>query len=166
MIFTIVRHGQAGSAATDESRELTAKGIKDIGTAVRRLHQLCERKALAIPAQIFHSAWRRTTQTADILAAGLAVPAEAFEPLLPQYGCADVDHGLALLGSSLGPNTHSLLVGHQPLVSQLVDHYLGEPGLAPGLSPGGLVCIDMDIAAAGCGRLLFWAMPPEYEGFV
>ncbi|MFT6052738.1 MAG: phosphohistidine phosphatase [Halioglobus sp.] len=166
MIVTIVRHGQAGNAATDEARELTAKGIADIGIAGRRLHELCDDKTLVIPDRIFHSAWRRTTQTANILASVLAVRAEPFDPLLPQYGCAEVDHGLALLASSLGPNSHSLLVGHQPLVSQLVDHYLGELGLAPALPPGGLVCIDMDVAAADCGRLLFWAMPSQYEGSI
>lgn len=166
MIVTIVRHGQAGSAATDESRELTYKGITDIDAAGRRLSELCERKTLAIPDRVLHSAWRRTTQTADILAAVLATPVETFAPLLPENGIADVDRGLALLASSSGPTAHCLLVGHQPLVTQLVDYYLGEPGLAPALPPGGLVCIDLDVAAAGCGSLLFWAMPPKYEGSV
>jgi len=166
MIVTIVRHGQAGRATTDESRELTAKGITDIGAAGRRLSELCERKALASPDRILHSAWRRTTQTADILAATVAAPVETFDPLLPQNGIVDVDRGLVSLASSSATIAHCLLVGHQPLVSQLVDYYLGEPGLTPALPPGGLVCIDLDTAAAGCGSLLFWAMPPEYEGSV
>jgi phosphohistidine phosphatase SixA len=56
-----------------------------------------------------------------------------------------------------------VLVSHQPLVSYLIDHLLGEVALVPALPPGGLVTMDLAAPARACGRLLFWALPPQYE---
>ena len=162
MIVTIIRHGQAGSAATDEIRELTTKGVDDIGFASQRLGALCQSKSLALPDRILHSAWRRTRQTAQILSAGLTTPMASLDALLPDRYVEDVDKGLSTQAALSEPPLHCVLVGHQPLVSELLDHYLGERGIAPALPPGGLVCIDLEVPAAACGRLLFWAMPPDY----
>ena len=166
MIVTIVRHGQAGNAATDEMRELTGKGVDDVSFASHRLAALCHERSLATPERILHSTWRRTSQTAQILSAGLAIPMAHFDALLPQSCVGDVDRGFASMVASSEPTQHYMLVGHQPLVSELVDHYLGDPGLAPSLPPGGLVTINFDVVAASCGSLLFWALPPEYHGGV
>ncbi len=85
------------------------------------------------------------------------------EALLPGRQPPGVDELLQALWTEQDDNPgHVLLVSHQPLVSRLVDHYLGTPGLAPGLVPGGQATLALDAPAAGCGRLLFLAQPPEY----
>jgi phosphohistidine phosphatase len=163
MIITLVRHGKAGSAATDKDRELTDNGTDDVSFGSHQLHFLCLDKSLPMPDLILHSAWRRTTQTAEILAAAFTVSASTLDALLPGYTIPDVDNAL----TALPPGTsHCVLVGHQPIVSELVDHYLNDNGRVPALSPGGLASIRVDAAAKGCGELLFWAMPPEYRGYV
>ena len=46
----------------------------------------------------------------------------------------------------------------------LLNHYLGEPGKVPSLSPGGLVTLKIELPAFDCGKLMFWGVPPDYEG--
>jgi phosphohistidine phosphatase len=107
------------------------------------------------------SDWVRTRQTADLVGQVLSVSlVDPLEALLPGAVPADVD---AALPSLWERSEHLLLVSHQPLVSSLVDHYTGEPGRAPGLPPGGYVTLDLNAPGPGCGKLLFWAFPPDYE---
>ena len=163
MIVTIVRHGEAGDAPRDEDRELTYSGTDDVSFGSHQLRELCTERSLPFPDQIFHSNWRRTTQTAEILEAAFAASIEDFDALLPGSTVAEVDQALVLLPDGI---SHCVLVGHQPMVSVLIDHYTGDPGRVPPLSPGGLVSLRLDTPAKGCGELLFWALPPEYRGYV
>jgi len=161
MIVTIVRHGQAGNAARDEARLLTDKGTDDVSFGSHRLRELCGQRSLPLPSQIFHSSWRRTTQTAEIIEAAFSASIDAWDSLLPSGTVADVDRALTRMPEG---SSHCVLVGHQPMVSMLVDHYLADPGRVPSLSPGGFVSLELDTAALGCGTLLFWALAPEYRG--
>ena len=161
MIVTIVRHGKAGKAAFDEARALTDKGTDDVSFGSHRLRELCVQRSLPLPNQIFHSSLRRTTQTAEIIEAAFTASIDAWDSLLPSGTLADVDRALTLMPEG---SSHCVLVGHQPMVSMLVDHYLSESGRVPSLSPGGLVSLELDAVVAGCGTLLFWALPPEYRG--
>ena len=163
MIITILRHGEAGDAPRDEDRELTDRGIDDISFGSHRLRDLCNDKSLTFPAQIFHSSWRRTTQTAEIIEAAFSASIAPLDALLPASTLADVDHALSQLPTG---DSHYVLVGHQPMVSMLVDYYLGDSGRVPGLTPGGLASLRFDVPAKGCGELLFWALAPEYRGDV
>jgi phosphohistidine phosphatase len=163
MIITIVRHGEAGSAARDKDRELTDNGTDDVSFGSHQLRDLCLDKSLPMPDRILHSDWRRTTQTAEILAAAFTASVNAIDALLPGHTIADVDNSLTPLPAGI---SHCVLVGHQPMVSELVDHYLDDKGRIPALPPGGLVSFRLEFAAQGCGKLLFWAMPPEYRGYV
>ena len=163
MIVTIVRHGEAGDAHRDEDRELTYRGTDDISFGSHQLRELCTESSLPFPDQILHSSWRRATQSAEILEAAFAASIDIFDALLPGSTVGDVDEALTLLPGGI---SHCVLVGHQPMLSVLVDHYLGDPGRVPALPPGGLVSLRLDTPARGCGDLLFWAMPPEYQGQV
>ncbi len=163
MIITVVRHGEAGNAARDKDRELTDNGTDDVSFGSHRLHDLCLDKSLPMPDRILHSNWRRTTQTAEIFAAAFTAPIDAIDALLPGYTVRDVDNALTPLPAGI---SHCVLVGHQPMVSELVDHYLNDGGRVPGLPPGGLVSFRLEFPAQGGGELLFWAMPPEYRGYV
>lgn len=159
MILTIFRHGEAGDASSDRLRVLTDTGEDDVSFGCHQYHNACKARGLPDPQRIMHSSWLRATQTADIIAAGFThaqvMTADALQP----------DSRVAAVDSALESTTeeHVLLVSHQPLVSQLIDHYLGERGKVPPLLPGGLATLSLEVPAAGCGSLLFWAMPPEYE---
>ena len=163
MIVTIVRHGEAGDAPRDEDRELTYSGTDDISFGAHQLRELCTERSLPFPDQVLHSSWRRTTQSAEILEAAYLTSIDTLDALLPGSTVTDLDKALAILPDWI---SHCVLVGHQPMLSILVDHYLGDPGKVPQLPPGGLVSIRLDTPVRGCGELLFWAMPPEYRGYV
>jgi len=165
MIITIVRHGRAGDAVMDEMRALTYGGTDDVSFGCHQLREICTDKSLPLPSLILYSSWRRTTQTAEILAAAFTAPLETMDALLPGARVGDVDSALVLLPSD-DDIAHHVLVGHQPMVSHLVDHYIADPGRVPSLSPGGMVSIRLEEPAAGCGELLFWALPPEYRGYL
>ncbi|MEH6583033.1 MAG: hypothetical protein V7754_13925 [Halioglobus sp.] len=163
MIVTILRHGEAGAAAVDAERELTPAGIDDISFGSHHFRDVCGLRGLPAPELILHSAWLRTTETADILARLFPqAQVQADAALLPSGRIAGVTQMLSLLEKSKTPS-HVVLVSHQPLVSDLVDFYIGLPHSAPPLPPGGLVTVSMDVPAQSCAKLLFWAVPPEYE---
>ena len=163
MILTIWRHGEAGSAVTDRQRQLTGQGRDDISFACHQYHEHCSARSLSHPELILFSEWQRTTETADIIAGAFShALLESCDALIPGRKVSDVDVALGNLALS-GLPEHLLLVSHQPLVSSLVDYYLGEYGRVAPLLPGGLACMTMDTPAAGCGSLLFSAQPPEYE---
>lgn len=165
MFLTIWRHGQAGTASSDRLRELTAAGADDIGFGCQRYHALCESSGIPHPDRVLYSEWRRTTQTAELIAGAFThATLEPCDALVPGRRSTDVDAALDdLLGDVYEPDMHLLLVSHQPLVSALVDHYERERGRSPGLVPGGVAVVKLDAPAPGCGRVMFIAQPPEYH---
>lgn len=164
MIVTIWRHGEAGGAITDRLRELTGQGLDDIGFGCTRFHEICHGRGVPHPGMILYSPWLRTTQTAEIIDSAFShASLRELDALQPGSDCAAVDTALALLTQDESCPEHLVLVSHQPLVSRLVDHYLGEAASVPPLSPGALATLTMDIPARACARLLFWSMPPAYE---
>jgi len=164
MIVTIWRHGEAGSAASDRLRELTVTGADDVGFACHQFHDICHVRGIAHPEMVLHSAWVRTTETAEIIASAFThASIRPIKALQPGGKVQAVDAALAEITVS-DPNVqHVVLVSHQPLVSYLVDYYLGSNGRVPPLSPGGLVTLDLQLPAVDCGQLLLWALPPEYK---
>lgn len=164
MIVTILRHGEAGSASVDAERELTPRGIDDISFAGRQFHNACEARGLPAPAIILHSAWLRTTETADIISRTFEGCSVVPEPALQPGGdTLGVTQMLQRIGEEHRGDAHVLLVSHQPLVSELADYYLGMANPVPGLSPGGFFTVNMDMPARNGAILLFWALPPEYQ---
>ena len=81
------------------------------------------------------------------------------EALRPGATPEDVDRAMAAHAT----DEHVLLVHHQPLVSRVLGHYLGDATQVPFLDPGGLATLTMDLPAPACASLLFWSLPPEYE---
>jgi phosphohistidine phosphatase len=165
MIVTIWRHGEAAWAAGDRQRELTAAGTDDVGFGCHHFHDLCHQRSLPNPDLVLHSDWTRASQTADIISsafthAGMRVS----HALRPGSTIAAVEDAISKLQAMPDCPDHVVLVTHQPLVSRLVDHFLGERGRVPSLSPGGLAAMEMDLPGADCARLLFWGVPPQYEG--
>ncbi len=164
MILTIWRHGEAEEGARDRRRELTSSGCDDIGFGCRQLHEACSTRRISHPDTILYSPWERTLQTAEIITAAYThARAVADTVLQPGSDIASVDAFRSGMVESDNRPGHVLVVSHQPLVSHLVEHYLGGADLVPSLSPGGLVTMFLDVLAPSCATLLFWALPPEYE---
>jgi len=164
MIVTIWRHGEAGLAVTDEVRELTGSGRDDVSYGCHQINEHCQSRGLHTPSKILHSPYTRTLQTAEIIDAAFShatmAPADA---LTPSGRVDSVESALASeLDSELAPD-HLVLVSHQPLVTYLLDRWLGRRGLVPPLSPSGFACVDMDVPSEGCATLRFWAFPPLFE---
>ncbi len=163
MYLTIWRHGEAGDAARDRLRALTERGQEDMRRGCREFVQLCGHRGIALPDAILYSEWVRTRQTAAILSSQLPnAQSTACSALIPGRRPADVDAELELICGA-EPRTHLLLVSHQPLVSALVDHYVGETNRVPALMPGAFATLDIDVLAPGCGAPRFCAQPPSYE---
>lgn len=165
MILTIWRHGEAESGSVDRQRALTPGGREDIGFGCQQFYRACANRHLSQPTHIFHSPFERTVQTAEMIESAFTHAAgnEACW-LEPESSIEIIDQTLLRDFHECKHSCHVVLVSHQPLVSNLVNWYVGEKGgLVPPLHPGGLVTITMDIVAAACGQIVFWAMPPEYE---
>ena len=164
MYVTIWRHVQSGMATSDRLRELTIQGRDDVGFGFHQFHLHCEARGIPHPGRVLYSEWVRTTQTAEIIASAFThAELQPSPALLPGGTLHAVDQ--ALEAQQSGVLAHVLLVSHQPLVSLLVDHYLGSAGLVAPLVPGGQVTLEMDVAAAGCASLCFSAQPPGYEAW-
>lgn len=162
MYLTIWRHGEAGYAVTDRQRELTQRGQQEVERGAGQFDSLCSASDIPPVAQIFYSEWHRTRQTMSIISAVLpGACVQTSQALIPGRRPAEVD---AMLGELDGVSSgHVLLVSHQPLVSSLVDYYLGDPGRVPPLVPGGLVTLSFEVLASGCGNLVWCIQPPEFE---
>ena len=164
MVVTIWRHGEAGRAATDRQRQLTDRGLDDVGFGCHQFHRALDVRGVATPELILYSPWKRTRQTAEIIASAFTHATSSEQGALrPGSSVTAVEHCLAQLHDTPEVPAHLVLVSHQPLVSELVLFYLGSDAHVPPLSPGALVTFALDVPARNCGELVFWAAPPEYE---
>jgi phosphohistidine phosphatase len=163
MIVTIWRHGTAEEGAYDRLRNLTRAGRDDIAQGCRQFQRYCKLRDIAPFSTIRHSPFVRTTQTAGIIAGAFTdAQMTAESSLQPGSALSDVDDLLYALAADTAVQ-HAVLVSHQPLVSQWVEHCLGDAARVPLLPPGGLVTLSFDVVAPSCATLLFWAFPPSYE---
>jgi phosphohistidine phosphatase len=158
MLVTIWRHGEAAPGRPDRERRLTDRGHADLRRGAAGFARALESRGLPLPEALHASRWVRTWQTAAYLAEALGLPAQEEEALIPGADAGGVEACLAGLPAA----AHRVLVSHQPLVSELVDRWLGEPGLVPSLSPGAYAVLEAEVYAPGCASLCFWAAPPDY----
>jgi phosphohistidine phosphatase len=166
MILTIWRHGTAEEGVNDRLRELTGSGRDDVGFGSRQFHQACSSRNIPHPHKILYSPLVRTTQTAELIAAAFThTPMAAEKALQPGSSVSTVVEAVsAYIDADV--IQHLLLVSHQPLVSRLVERYVGPGSHVPFLTPGGLVTLSLEGSQQGCAQLLFWALPPEFEACV
>ncbi len=164
MILTIWRHGQAEEGVNDRLREITVSGRDDVGFGSHRFHAACSTRNIPHPSQLLHSPLVRTTQTVQIIGAAFThATAMAVNALQPGSAIAAVECAVAEVYDAAASEQHILLVSHQPLISHLVDHCLGAGNNVPFLTPGAWVTVLLEAHATSGGKLLFWALPPEYE---
>jgi phosphohistidine phosphatase SixA len=164
MIVTIWRHGEAGRAPTDRQRELTGKGLDDIGFGCHQFSLALQARGMAAPDLILYSPWVRTEQTAEVVSSAFThARTRELGALQPGGTVAMVESAVAAQQASVPCPAHLVLVSHQPLVSELLAHFLGAPGEVPSLSPGALATVELSTPAWACAVLHFWAVPPEYQ---
>ncbi|MAV76455.1 MAG: hypothetical protein CL691_07540 [Cellvibrionales bacterium] len=158
--ITILRHGEAEPLSdSDANRELTDDGLQGCRSAANTLVDfLSVDKHLDA---IFHSPFKRTTQTAFALLQGLSHSANSLDaPCLPS------DMLLENVSPKLLTNwldqlnmNHIVLVSHQPLVSRLVAWLVD--GFSADIQdyneycfyPATMMVIETDFIAMGCGSI-------------
>jgi len=130
------RHGEACSADVDPERSLTEQGRIDIMRMARYL------SGCGIQVDhVLHSKKARAVQTANILAETLCTQSSTTSTSL----LAEQADPLALSAMLPTWTEDTLLVGHLPLLSDLVNHLVGGDARAYPIvhySPGTIVCLQ------------------------
>ena len=153
MRLLLIRHARAASSHNlpDIERPLTDEGRREFSAVAQAIVE-----HRGTPDFIFHSPARRTTETADILAAVTGLRAHA----------RDIAKWLALGtgGEEILPRLLQLsapitaLIGHEPIMSSLTSLLTGDGPLT--FSPGTSACLEFDSSIGpGLGRLL-WKLEP------
>ena len=154
----VLRHGEAGAAATDGERELTPAGLEQARKA-GHLFQPEQAQLLLFSPRL------RTRQTADqVLSVCAGLPSSARQSLLPPSTVDDVAADLEA-AQAAGDNS-LILVSHLPLVAELAGWLLtGDRAdyRLPGYPPAGIVALEMDDVGPGAARLLWYAFSPDFE---
>jgi phosphohistidine phosphatase len=119
MRITLIRHGAAGEAASDEDRALTTKGR----AAVRRVAGALARRKVRFDL-VVTSPLVRAVQTAEIIVQRLAYAGEVVidRRLVPEASPARL---LAFL-RALDSETRVALVAHEPILSEVACAVLGR----------------------------------------
>ena len=155
MQLLFLRHGVAEPWETwgddDGKRPLSAPGRK----AMERTAATFVELGLA-PDVIITSPLTRARQTAEIAARGLGMSDRVvLDPRLePGF---DAEALSDILGEHRGSEV-LMLVGHEPDFSLTVGSLIGGGRVV--CKKGGLVRVDVDLASAGDGELI-WLLPPK-----
>ena len=150
MRLYLLRHADAAEIRTsDAARELTPKGIGQAKTVA----QFCARKQVR-PVLILTSPYRRTVQTAEIVAEALHLEGG---PQAEEFLASGMEPETALSElQAFGWAQSLLVVGHQPDLGLLASSLLGLPD-AGGLpvSKAMLICLQVERLAPYAARLEF-----------
>jgi len=155
MQLLFLRHGVAEPWETwgddDGERPLSVPGRKAMERAAATFVEL----GLA-PDVIITSPLTRARQTAEIAARGLGMSDRVVsDPRLePGFDAAALSD---ILGEH-GESDVLMLVGHEPDLSLTVGSLIGGGRVV--CKKGGLVRVDVDLASAGDGELI-WLLPPK-----
>jgi phosphohistidine phosphatase len=142
--LVIMRHGEAEPQyLSDSERQLTAAGQAEVSQMADWLHH-----HYSAFDRIFSSPYRRTQQTAAVLAqkvagmqtSGVRSAVELNSDLVPEGNAQLVVDFLDMLYSE-NPNAKILLVSHMPLVSFLVEA-VTRSGQTPIFDTAGVACIE------------------------
>lgn len=152
----LVRHGPAypASPTGDAGRALSAEGRR----LIERLAARLEREAWN-PVPGYVSPLLRARETAEILAGAVTggLPLIVLPELHPDGSAARL---FAVLSPLLEPDSHVVLVGHQPLLGDLTSLLSGQE---VGFAAGTLARVVFDGAPApGAGRVAGALEPPSY----
>ena len=149
MRLLVFRHGIAEDVSadgTDASRLLTPQGVERTRKAARGLTAFCDP-----PDVILTSPKARARQTADAAGEAFGSPIELLEEL------ADGPPGPALSALAERPEETVMIVGHEPMLSELIGILIGG---AVELKKGAVARLDVRALTRG-GATLRWLLPPK-----
>ena len=156
MLLTLWRHGEAGSATTDEVRALTPRGREEVVAMAQDYVVWAGESALGPVSLLLHSPYRRTVETAELLGEVLGpVSLKADSSLAPGT------HPEAFSESDYAEHEHIVMVSHQPFVSQAIALWTDDIKLAP-LAPGGYSTLKITCLARGGATLLRHCPDPRH----
>lgn len=152
MLVYLLRHAIAESrAASDQLRELTGQGVQQNEAVIRQF----ERHSPQLDRTLV-SPYRRAQQTAAGLVSTLpGIKCEVCNELTPD---SDVYDLVKIIEKAAVKQL--MLVGHNPILSNLLSLLIdGTLGSNHHLGNSTLVCVEMNIAAAGCGEIQYTLQP-------
>jgi phosphohistidine phosphatase len=158
MQIHLLRHGIAENAKPDQpdsERALTPEGRKKLREVLK-----AAKAAEVKPSLILTSPYRRALETAEVAASVLGYKQELLrtKALVPGGEPSGVwDEIRVHKGES-----EILLVGHEPLFSQLTAYLVDAPSLLIDFKKGALVRIDMEQFGARPRGILRWLVPPKF----
>lgn len=135
-------------AASDADRQLTEAGRHEVREVLRN----SDEEVMEI-SQIWVSPLLRAQQTADLVIEHRGdIPRHTTPLLLPESTPTDVVERLL---PQLDSRESYMLVGHQPLIGELVNGLCGKANGYHAMGTGALAHLTMDLPALGCGHLLW-----------
>jgi phosphohistidine phosphatase len=156
----VLRHAIAEDAMAgqlDPERRLTAEGMAKLRLVVAKA-----RSAGFSPGLVLTSPYVRTRQTTEVMLESLGAPCETIvtQNLTPYASVIDLWSEMREYGR-MGP---LVLVGHNPLLSELVSVMIGSPRYAVEMKKAALACIS----GVGYGRQpqgrLVWLLTAKLAG--
>jgi len=157
MFVYVLRHGIADDAKPgepDSSRALTAEGRKKLSSVLERA-----KKAGAAPAVVLTSPYLRAKQTARIAAQAFDCEGSVIETsaLVPSGSPELVWDEV----SEYRNEEHLLVVGHEPLLSELVSYLLDSPSLRVDMRKATMVAISIEGLRGAPRGVLQWMVTPK-----
>ena len=148
MLLTLWRHGEAGSAATDEARALMPRGREEVVAMAQDYAVWAGESALGPVSLLLHSPYQRTVETAALLGELLRPGSQKVDPSLAPGAYPE-----AFSDKDCSGHEHIVMVSHQPFVSQAISFWTDDVTLAP-LAPGGWSALEITCLARGGATLL------------
>lgn len=138
MELLLLRHGKAEDSiprGSDFDRALIEKGKQQAHNAARIL-----RASKFLPELVISSPLKRTAQTANEFTRA----ANLSGPLTESWLACGMSPETALSELTAYPDFHRImLVGHEPDLSQLIQHCLGTVGNSIEIRKGSLTCLEI-----------------------
>ena len=153
----ILRHGiaeEGSPGGRDQDRALTNEGRKKL----REMLRMAE-KADVVPSLILTSPYVRAVQTAEVAmeVLGYANDLIRTEALIPSSHPKAVWEEMRVHQGMM----QLMLVGHEPLLSQVVAFLLNSSSLQIDVKKGALIRIDVDGYSAQPHGVLKWMLVPK-----
>lgn len=155
MQIYLLRHGDAPFDASCGKRSLSDQGETDTRHIVEQNLKSLSKLDLIVCSPVL-----RARQTLQVLTETLNYTGQLLfdDALRSESSVTNVEHYIdALLVSE--PVDQILLLGHQPLIGQLLEYLTDETGLAWSMGTSALATLEAPVFGRGCAELKSLAQP-------